>query len=279
MSDEATQELFDVLTHVLAHVADPHVLLLAASTLARHPEPDARDLLTSFLRHREFLARLDDVTSPGDATRRLARLFGVLRERPDASVRDLCLALSRELGFVTLDDRNLLLLQTLAEVRPMDQPTVDYFARMNRVDYGPINGPLLLHNGSPLALGLFERMIADPEVDAADRVDTLHTGVLPERTNLAIVEMCARLLAAGLPDEVNAGVVESLYDHRSREWFGPAINPPAPPEWSTAPSDVLARLVELAPRARAVSGVSGELAARVDETARELEAILERRRS
>jgi hypothetical protein len=279
MSDEATQELFDVLTHVLAHVGDAHVLLLAASSLARHPDPDARALLLSFLRHREFLGRLDDVTSPGDATRRLSRLFEVLRERPDDSVRDLCLALAREPAFVSLDDRNLMLLRTLAEVRPMDAATVDYFARMNRVDYGPINGPLLLHNASPNALSLFERMIADPEVDPADRVDTLHTGVLPVRSDPAIVDMCARLLEAGLPDAVNAGIVESLYDHRSREWFGPAIGPPSPPDWDSASSDVLARLVDLAPRARDAPGVSDELAARVDATARQLAAILERRRS
>jgi hypothetical protein len=42
---------------------------------------------------------------------------------------------------------------------------------------------------------------------------------------------------------------------------------------------VLQRLVDLAPRARDASGVSDELAARVDATARQLEAILERRRS
>lgn len=279
MSDEATQELFDVLTHVLAHVEDPHVLLLAASSLARHPDPDARGLLLSFLRHREFLGRLDDVTSPGDATRRLSRLFEVLRERADGSVRDLCLALAREPAFVSIDDRHLLLLRTLAEVRPMDDATVEYFARMNRVDYTPINAPLLLHNRSPNALALFERMIADPEVDATDRVDMLHTSVLPVRTDAGVVEMCARLLDANLPPDVVAGVVESLYDHRSREWFGPAINPPSPPDWDSAESAVLARLVELAPRAATAPGVSETLAAHVDATARQLAAILERRQN
>jgi hypothetical protein len=47
-------------------------------------------------------------------------------------------------------------------------------------DYAPINRPLLRHNRSPRAIALYERMIADPEMQPGDAVDSLPRGRLPE---------------------------------------------------------------------------------------------------
>ncbi len=277
MPDQAAQELFDVLTRVMLDSQDPEILKLAARSMARHPDAEGRVILRALLANRQLLGRLDQVTSPGDATRRLSRVFEALRERPDASVRDLCLALARDPHFVSIDDRNIFLLVTLAEVRPMDAATVEYFERINPTGYAAINAPLLVHNGSPRALALFERMIADTEIEPEDHVDSLRCGVLPNRTRLPIVEMCARLLGAGLPQDVGVGVVESLYDHRSKQWFGPSMDPPTPPPWRDGPSDVLLRLVALAPTARTAPGVSPELAAQVTATESELRGLVEER--
>lgn len=278
MADTPTQDLLDTLTHVLLHTTDPHVLLLGARSLARHSAPEATRLLASFLRNREFLGRLDDVVRP-NAVGRLAQVFAALEERPDEEVRTLCLSLANDPGFHSIDDRNGLLLNTLAQVRPMDHDTVELFEHTNQTGYAPSNALLLLHNASPLALALFERMLVVPEGEARDQdadedsADTLRAGILPLRTNPVIVALCKRLLARGLPQVISTALVASMYDDGTH-WFGPASNAPKAPPWESATPDALRELITLAAVARELPGLSDELRAKVSTTQQELSTLI-----
>jgi hypothetical protein len=60
--------------------------------------------------------------------------------------------------------------------------------------------------------------------------------------------MCARLLDRDLPQEVKDGIVETLFDHQSRRWFGPVRSPPTPPAWELASTEALDLLIALASR-------------------------------
>jgi hypothetical protein len=92
---------------------------------------------------------------------------------------------------------------------------------------------------------------------------------------LASVE---RLLAAGLEPDVLAALVESVFDYQDKKWFGPARDAPRPVRWDGASDQALNHVLRIATKVRAGMGIPPALLATVDRTARQIEAILARRR-
>jgi hypothetical protein len=248
---------------------------LSAIALAKSDDPAALDALADLLSRQDVLSHLDDLDEPQVKTVNLKRVIKLLAEQPSPETAAVCLRLSREPAFLADDDRQVFLLEALAAVRPMSPETAQYFRDTTAQGYYSLNAPLLVKNGSPAALALFEEMIRDPAVPAERRVDALHASVLTHRTTPAVLEMVQRLLAANLEPAVNAGLVESVFDYRGKEWFGP--HPPVPPNYRTAPADVLRLLVALGREAFEAPGVGAELREQVEDVMRIATALLTRR--
>jgi hypothetical protein len=264
---------------LLEYSQDPAELEQAAVGLAALKNPEALALLTSFMRRPEFLDRLDDQADLTNSFRHLSNVMSAVQNHAFQETERLCLTLGEDEQFLSQPDRKIFLLPALASVRPMSEQAVMFFRQANAEGYFATTGPLLVKNGSPRAFELFESMIRDRGVEADVRVDVLHNAVLPYRTELRVLESCARLLDADLENSVVVGVVETVFDFKSREWFGPAMNAPFPPPWEAASNESLELVIRLADQVRGWDSLSPPLRDAVNETAETARAILAQRGS
>lgn len=242
MSAHERREWLDERTEVLRISSDREELAVAAEELAAADDPDALERLGEFLSDRAFLERLDDLSTPGQKILHLSNVLRPFIERPSPEVAALCLRLGDNDAFRAEDERMAFLLAALANVRPMNAATVEFFRSANDEGYFASNSPLLVANGSPLALKLFVSMMSDRDVDWERRIDCLHWSIVPQRTRGSTLEVAADLLAMDLEEAVAHGVLESVFDFHW-QWFG--SRPPEPPAWRSADTAVLARLAEL----------------------------------
>ena len=248
MSEAMPLEEIDHHIRVLNESRDRGELLSSADALAASGDPSALFALAGPLSEAEFLARLDDVEDPSVDMDNLMVVFRSLAEHLAPNTGRICEMLFAQPGFREHPSRINLLLVTLARVRPTTPEGAAVFRTSNGEGYAGVNGPLLVQNESPLALQVFEEIIAEDGLSVVGKVDLLHRSVLPRRTSLSVVQMCARLLDRDLPKEVKDGIVETLFDHQSKRWFGPVMSPPLPPAWENATTEVLDFLIALASR-------------------------------
>jgi hypothetical protein len=225
----------------------------------------------------EVIRRLDNLSDPQTKRRNLARVMTALQSHPSPRTAQLCVVLNGDDVFLEDTDRLDFLLETLAAVTPMGQEAVAIFRQTNAEGYFAFNAPLLAANASPLALELFESMIQHKAVNSNRRVDCLHRAVVPNRTSVPILQSAERLLSASLEPAVRLGLVESLFDFREKEWFGPAIGSPQPPDWDRASDEALRLLVRLAAKSKTAGGLPPALGETIDRTAASIQAVLARR--
>ena len=260
----AEKQEFAAEEHVLTTSADREQLESSAIALAKSGKAEALALLGKHLKDPAFLARLDDLARPQLKTRRLRRVFDALAAHPSAAVASLCLELRESKSFMADDDRRPFLLTAAAAVRPMEEPTVRLFVEANEAGYFSFDAPLLAGNGSPLALGLFKSMILDEDVPAARRIDALHASLPMRRTSPEMLDLAGKLLAAAPDDPLAHALLESLFDFRGREWFGPHFS--EPPDWKFAPPAAAARARSLAEAALKRPGLPDRLRAAIEAT-------------
>jgi len=259
MSEPIQPEELDRHIGILNVSRDRDALLSSATTLATSGDPSALFALAGPLSEREFLARLDDVEDPASDMDNLMVIFRALAQHSAPNTGRFCEMLFAQPDFRENPSRINLLLVTLASVHPTSTEGAEVFRASNREGYAGVNGPLLVQNESPLALQVFEEMIAEDGLDVDMKVDLLHRSVLPKRTSVPVLEMCARLLDRDLPQEVKDGVVETLFDYQSKRWFGPVMSPPMPPPWQLATTEALDLLIALASRYPSAAATRTEL--------------------
>jgi hypothetical protein len=272
------RKIFLERVRVLEASKDPDALEEAAIGLAASRDPEQLQRLGDFLTDAGFLARLDDLESPEFKRIRLSRVMKSVAAHPIPEVTGLCARLANDPTFLSDDDRMADLLPTLAAVWPTSAEGVAVFKQANAQGYFAKNALLLASNGSPLAMQLFEEMIADRKVRAGRRIDLLHHTVVGHRTAEPMLASVERLLAAGLEPDVLAALVESVFDYQDKKWFGPARDAPRPVRWDGASDQALNHVLRIATKVRAGMGIPPALLATVDRTARQIEAILARRR-
>jgi hypothetical protein len=276
MAEPLTPDEIERHIAILNESPDSDRIAASAIALAGSEDRGAILALARALRQGDFLARLDDTSDPSSDTRNLTLVFRTLAEHPTEFTGRLCELLYAEPEFGALDARINLLLSALAAVRPTSVRGADVFRASSQEGYAEVNGPLLIKNESPLALQVFEELIAGEWVEDYVKVDILHRAILPRRTSLPVLATCARLLERDMPPEVREGLIETLFDYQSRRWFGPARTPPKPPPWASASTEALQFLIALAARVQ-----SGPLADRlrgpVQATRNELETIVRSR--
>jgi hypothetical protein len=265
-------------TAVLTEAQDSGAVVASAITLAASEDRNAVIALARTMRLPGFLARLEgSEESTTESVTNLADVFIALTEHANDSTGRLCELIYGEESFRELPARMNPLLYALGAVKPVTPRAVEIFRETSASGYAQVNGPLLLKNGEPPALEVFAEIITGDWVEAYVKVDILHRALLPVRDRLPIVQMCIRLLAGKLEETVRAGLVETLYDYRSKDWFGPAMYPPKPPDWSQAPDASLEMLIRLGERLLGEPLPPGPLAA-VRSTLPVLTAMLRGRR-
>ena len=276
MADGSEQLLSNV--DVLRSSGDPDSLERAAVALASSGNAEAIAQLGEFLRRADFLYRLDDLTDSDVKTLHLQEVMAALQAHPNAAIGELCVALSEDETFMSDDERMDFILETLSAVVPMTEEGADLFRRTNVEGYFAFNAPLLVKNGSPRALELFEWMMQDRNVPGNRRIDSLHRSLLPYRTILPVLNSVQRLLAANLEFPVAVGLIETIFDFQSRRWFGPAIGAPKPPAWESASDEVLHAILRLAEQSRNRGDWPQPLLVAIDQTVETVEQILASRK-
>jgi hypothetical protein len=134
---------------------------------------------------------------------------------------------------------------------------------------------LLGRNASPKALALLQTMLLDPATDVEDRTDTVHTALLPVRTDEDVLEMSARLLDHKLPVALEIALIETLLDDPRVEWFGKVGTRPQPRPWTEASAEALRLALALADKIRRRRRLPKDLRSRVAHTATSIRAALE----
>jgi len=223
-------------------------LASSARALAASQDPAALLELARRLRRADFLDRLDDTSDPVSDIDHLSQVFAELRTHPVEASGKVCVATYDSPEFRALPIRVNMLLAALASVVPVSPDAARVFRESSAEGYAEVNGPLLIANESPLALQVFEELIGGTWVDAYVKVDILHRAVIPKRTSRPVLEVCARLLASGVEPEVRDGILETLFDYRQKEWYGPVLQAPTPPPWESASTEALTFLLQLAGR-------------------------------
>lgn len=221
---------------VLRSSTDADALQRVAVSLADSGTSSNLELLGRFLRDPGFLGRLDP--SPAGKTRHLSKVMAALSEHPSAQVADLCLTLAEDPAFVAVDDRESLLLEAIAKVKPMSERALEVFRNANDQGYFGFNARLLTANASPRALALFETMMLDKETPLEARVECLHVSVLPHRTELPILQAADRILSRASERGIISGTIESVFDFR-QTWFGIESGISGSPAWQTASAESL----------------------------------------
>jgi hypothetical protein len=187
------------------------------------------------------------------------------------AVAALCVSLARNREFVSIPERLNPLLNALAAVQPMSKEGAAIFRESSHSGYFAVNGPLLARNASPPALAVLEELMSDESLDPQDRVDVARRSLLPVRTSAAVVELCARVTASRLvAGPVRLAIVETLFDYQPRQWFGVAMNQPAPPPWSSATEPARTALKSLGKQLLGRSDVPANLHAEIRKTLAQL---------
>jgi hypothetical protein len=263
---------------VLDPPAERKELALSAIVLVAEGFAEGVAALASHLARTAFLARLDALDQPQFKTLNLALVFEALERHPSDATRDLCISVANSSEFTSDPIRMNLLLPALAAVRPMTKGAAEVFRRANGEGYYPVNAPLLVRNGSPVALRLFEEMIQDRSVDPENRVDALRWSLLPYRTEYAVMAMCRRLLDGGLEPEVELGVIETLFDWQVKLWFGPVRVAPRPRPWHTASDEAVRMALQVADEAAQRPDLPDVTRAAVERSVAELDQLVSQRR-
>jgi hypothetical protein len=257
---------------ILQHSGNRGELASSAIALAASEDSTALLSLAGELSRKEFLNRLDDTAAPERDTSNLVNVFNALADHPVAASAQLCITVYAQTDFWTIPARINFLLQALAAVRPTSPEAADVFRASSEEGFAQVNGPLLIANESPLALKVFEELIAGDWVESYVKVDMLHRSVLPSRTHLPVLQACATLYEHELPDDVRDGLIETLFDYQSRLWFGPVRQPPIPPTWESASEDALDFVLPFVDRV--LQGLMNEaLRPAVESTRAKLESI------
>jgi hypothetical protein len=250
--------------------SDRDALERAAVALGQSTNPGDVALLGQYLRDREFLARLDNLNDL--PTRHFGRVIEALKGHPSPEVIKLCQMLADDP--VSLEkDRKSFILELLTSVKPMSEQTAAAFARSNEQGYFAFNARLLVQNGSPRALALFESMMLDQSVEAESRVECLHKGIVPRRTDASILGAADRILVRTTERPIAAAVVESVFDYR-QSWFGIESGISGPQPWKEGSPEALRTALRLADRALTRSEIGEPLREKIRRARAAIESLL-----
>ncbi|HEU0004743.1 MAG TPA: hypothetical protein VFS12_02025, partial [Terriglobia bacterium] len=228
---------------------DPQNLLAAALTLARSASSQEQARLLAQLSSRQFLNELD---SPEESVRlpalklRLARVLEALAANPAPAARVTLLELIKSRDFVSYDSRQELLLRALSSVRPPTDEVIQFWDELSHPDSIHLSFVIaaLCENGTPEAMSLLERKLADPNQDTQVKLSWMRDPILRHRNDLQLLRGCERMIRSSLPANLRPFLVEALFDYRKNIWYRYEA-PPTPPPRATATPEAKAQLKKI----------------------------------
>jgi hypothetical protein len=234
---------------VLQSGSNPQELSKAATSVARSAVPADGERLRALLSTEAFLRRLDsdaDYTNAAKFRLRVSRVVEALARNPAPGARKAFLELLHDKTFLAEDERTLALVQAGAHARPAPPELVKFWDAHSRPDDGftPTTIAALVDNGSPPAVALLEKKLADPTHSEDEKRAWMRTLVLTHRNDLTLLEGCERMLEGSLPAPLRPALVEALFDYRPGEWYRPATVV-SPPDLAAASQPALAKLRKL----------------------------------
>jgi len=257
--------------------AEAKELLASLRSDARSDEPARHEELLARLQSPDVLAILDSEADYQNATKfrlRVAQVAEALARNPSASAIEAFLGLTTSEIFLAHDERITALLRASAHLRPAPPGLVAFWDRYCQMDdsFSPTTVGVLLDNGSPLAIELFERKMLDPSHDDNSKTGWLRSDVLEHRNDLPLLQACGRLLPEGLSESVQLLLVDVLFDYLPEEWFKPATSR-SPPPLASATDDALDQVIKNAIRALTMVPLSDEKRRVIRERMQEAEDL------
>ena len=216
---------------------DRRELKNAAVLLASSGSPADLELLGRYLASGEFLGRLDgpEEYQGSTASLRLSRVMETLAENRTPSADAVLLALIGAPEYQGHVLRMILLVRSLAVVRPSPPEAVRYWEGKSAPG-SPLAQDVveaLCVNQSEPALGLLQRIFADPGHAANRKVFWMRELILPRRNDAPLLSCCERMVTGSLPADLRPALVEALFDYRPSKWYR-GDDPPKPPARSAA---------------------------------------------
>ena len=210
--------------------------LRKAVVLAASDARSDHEQLFALLNSKAFLFSIEPEQSYFTiASKRLqvARIFKTLVKSPHSIARETLVRLVKAREFLSLEQLEALLIMMLVVVRPLPPPAIAFLDQRTMPDSAALHLVInvLAANESEPALQLFERRIADPELEIEDRIIWLRVDYLIRRNDVPILRSYRRMIVGGavppLPAEMRVLALESLcrYDPA---WYL-ACTKPEPP--------------------------------------------------
>lgn len=201
---------------------------------ARSDEAPRHAQVLEQLRKPNVLDTLDTEAEYLDAAKfrlHVAQVVNALASNPSQSAQNTLIGLTKSDVFTAHPARVLTLIRASAQIRPAPAPLVEFWDAYSQPGdgYTPLTADVLLDNGSPPALDLFETKMSDPSHEDNDKVGWLRSGVLKHRNDALLLEKCGHLLDGKLSEYLQTELVDILFDYRPDEWFCAGDVPAAPP--------------------------------------------------
>lgn len=142
------------------------------------------------------------------------------------------------------------LLRATGVFRPVTPEVLALWTRLAKPMDGWVNVTViaLAENATPEAAALFERLLRDPKHDLDTKSSWLRSDLVGHRDQLELLKMAGRLLDAKLPAQLQAAVMEGVFDYRP-EWYGTCPGPTLVP-LARYTTDARAALRAVAAKAR-----------------------------
>jgi hypothetical protein len=224
-------------------------LLRTLKESARGASPAGHNHVLQQLQNPQVLATLDSESDYADAVKfklRVSQVVEALANNSAPSATDCFLKLTKSEQFMAHDERIMALVRASVSIRPAPPELVAFWNQYSQPEDGftPTTITVLVENGSPPALKLFEQKMLAPEHEDDDKIAWMRTRVLCHRNDLPLLETCERLLNGDLAEQLKPLLVEVLFDFRPQDWFRPSTKATVPPR-AQASNEALEQLLKV----------------------------------
>ncbi len=246
-----------------------------AMALARSADARALGELATLLTTVAFLDSLDSADAylaPMEQLR-IAAVVQRLGENRSPAALTVLERLTRDEVYLAQRSRVAALIDATTEVRPPSDAIVAFWnAHCEPEDgYGAYTMRAVFTNGTPAALSVFTRQMADAKHEE-DRLTWLRFHVVAHRNERPVLEAATRLIGTLRDAALRRELVAVLFDYRPDEWYGPHLIATPRPRTEAAP-DALRQLLAAGDQALAMPDLGEPLHAQVTRemsTVREL---------
>ena len=174
----------------------------------------------------------------------LAEVLRVLSENDaDAAFRQL-IGLTESPLYENKDARILLLIEAMGNLKQIDERAVSYWRKYGAPGsiFTIIVVDATARQGGPEAARVFGEILLDADHRDQDKIAWLRRSLVPHRNQIGLLSEARNwVLDDRLSSEVQAALVEALFDYRPEEWYPPGVAYPPPEQSDFSPEALIIR--------------------------------------